>query len=313
MRSKRVLRPFLKKQLQRVRHVWGTGTIWIPGEMRHWLQHPLVQARINTKVTGSTGEDRFQYFLRKYLTGRLPVNRALTLGCGSGELERGLSQYNFATQHDAFDLSDHAIQSARQAATSLGLTHISYWVADINTVRVDPSSYDVIFGVSSIHHAERLEHLFQQVRDALRPHGYFFLDEYIGPTKFQWTDEQLRAMNEQLELLPRSLKRSVSEPGKFKTQVIRNTIAYMDEVDPSEAVRSAEIVPLLSRYFQIVEFKGYGGSLLHELLYDITGNFVQENPDAVEHLNRLFKLEDEMIASGRLSHDFGVLVAAKPG
>jgi hypothetical protein len=42
-------------------------------------------------------------------------------------------------------------------------------------------------------------------------------------------------------------------------------------------------------------------------------NFAQENPDAVEHLNRLFKLEDEMIASGRLSHDFGVLVAAKPG
>jgi SAM-dependent methyltransferase len=152
--------------------------------------------------------------------------------------------------------------------------------------------------VSSIHHVEKLEHLFAQVRDALRPGGYFFLDEYIRPTKFQWTNEQLRVMNEQLDTLPESLKRSVSEPGTYKTRVIRKTIAYVNEADPSEAVRSAEIVPLLSRYFQILELNGYGGSMLHELLYDIAGNFNRENPGSLEHLHSLFQLEDELIAAG---------------
>src|SRR4030095_12302417 len=112
MRSKRVLRPFLKKQLQRVRHVWELARSGFRVKCATGCSILSYRPRINTKVTGSTGEDRFQYFLRKYLTGRLPVKRALTLGCGSRELERGLPQYNFATQHDAFDLSDHAIQNA---------------------------------------------------------------------------------------------------------------------------------------------------------------------------------------------------------
>jgi hypothetical protein len=100
MRSKRVLRPFLRKQLQRVRHVWELARSGFRVKWRHWLQHPLVQARINTKVTGSTGEDRFQYFLRKYLTGRLPVKRALTLGCRSGESIAKFSKDQFERKLD---------------------------------------------------------------------------------------------------------------------------------------------------------------------------------------------------------------------
>jgi len=37
--------------------------------------------------------------------------RALTLGCGSGELERVLAKYNFCLQHDAIDISEKAIKS----------------------------------------------------------------------------------------------------------------------------------------------------------------------------------------------------------
>lgn len=304
-----MFRPFVRRQLQRVRHVWGDGNIWKPGEIRHWLQHPLVQARINSKIVEGFDGDRFQNFLNRYLKGRLPVERAMTLGCGVGELERGMSKYRFAEIHDGVDVTDHAIRQAQQAATAQGLQHIHYRVADLNTIRLKPDAYDVIFGISSVHHVERLEHLFEQVRQALHPGGYFFLDEYIGPTKFQWTDDQLRLMNEQLQLLPERLRRSVSEPGKLKERVERRTLQFMNESDPSEAVRSSDIVPVLSQYFRILEFKGYGGSLLHDLLLDIAGNFTDENPGSVDHLKRLFTLEDALIESGRLSHDFAVVIA----
>ena len=111
---------FLRKKFERIKHVWGAGTIWSPGEIRHWLQHPLVQERINSKITGGSSGDRFQYFLNHYLNDRLPVDCALTLGCGSGELERGLSQYSFARIHEGIDLSDHAIRLAREAAGAAG-------------------------------------------------------------------------------------------------------------------------------------------------------------------------------------------------
>ena len=299
----------LREQFEKIKHVWGAGTIWSPNEIRHWLQHPLVQERINAKITGGYPGDRFQYFLNRCLKGRLPVGRALTLGCGTGDLERGLSQYGFARIHEGIDLSDHAIQLARDNAAAAGLTNLEYRVADLNTLRLQPGKYDVIFGVSSIHHVEKLEHLLEQVRLALKPDGYVFLDEYIGPSRFQWTDKQLRIMNEELGRLPRELCRSVSEKGEVKDRVIRNTIEDVTAADPSEAVRSAEIVRLVSRNFKILELKGYGGSIIHELLYDIAGNFNESTPGSLDHLRSLFAVEDGLIASGDLADDFAVIIA----
>ncbi|HZI50465.1 MAG TPA: class I SAM-dependent methyltransferase [Terriglobia bacterium] len=298
----------LRRKLDRVRHVWGVGNIWTPEAMSHWLQHPLVQARIDAKVTDGTG-DRFQYFLRRYLSNKLPVERALTIGCGGGELERGLCKYDFARVHEGIDIAERAVSDACSAAENAGFNHLEYRVADANRVRLPSEKYDVVFGVSAIHHIERLEHLFAEVRKALKPGGYFFLDEYIGPSKFQWTDTQLRVMNEQLSLLPSEIKRRISDPAEIKSHVERKTVSFMNESDPSEAVRSGEIVPLLERHFKVLEFKGYGGSLLHELLYDIVGNFTEKHPRSLAHLERLFRVEDEQIALGELQHDFAVIVA----
>lgn len=295
-------------RLQRVRKVWGSENSWRTNEIRHWLQIPAVHRRINYKITGYT-VDRFQYFLDRYLAGRLPVERALTLGCGGGDLERGMAQYKFARRHEAIDLFQDAIRAADAAAQNAGLHHISYFVGELNSLKIERGVYDVIFGVSSIHHVARLEHVFEQVRAALKPGGFFFLDEYIGPSRFQWTDTQLRLMNEQLLNLPPAFRRSVSVEGQLKDKVIRKTVECMIAEDPSEAVRSAEIVPLLSRYFNVVEFKGYGGSLLFELLADIAGNFAGDDPEVAAHLNHLFKSEDDWIENGTLAHDFAVIIA----
>jgi len=300
-----------RNRLDRVKHVWGDGNVWTAGPISHWLQHPRVQVRINTKVTGSFPGDRFHYFLDRYMNGLLPVDRALTLGCGTGELERGLSKYSFARVHDGLDLSDHAVQLAKEAAAREGISGIQYRVAELNTLQLEPSIYDVVFGVSSIHHVEKLEHLFEQVQHSLKPNGYFFIDEYIGPTQFQWSDPQLRIMNEQLRKLPAELTRRISEPGACKTEIIRKSLEHMNAADPSEAIRSGEIVKLIGRYFNIVEFKGYGGSLLHELLYDIAGNFTDEHAGSLERLEELFQLEDDLIANGTLPHDFAVIIARK--
>jgi O-antigen biosynthesis protein len=301
---------FSRKYLERVKHVWGAGRVWGGTEIQHWLQHPLVRERIDLKVSGVPGLNRFEYFLQRYLKDRMPVERALTLGSGVGELERGLCQYNFARKHEGIDLSDEAVRIAIAQARDAGFTHIHYRTGNLNTITLERRAFDVIFGISSIHHTDKLEHLFGQVREALKPGGYFFLDEFVGPDRFQWTDEQIRAINEQLLSLPRPLRRLISDRSKFKDRVVRRSRAEIIESDPSEAIRSSEIVPLLSRYFDVLEIKGYGGSIIHELLYDIAGNFVDENPGALDRLRLLFRLEDELIESGKLSHDFAVIIAA---
>ena len=304
-----MFRIFSRKRLDKIKHVWGTGTVWRGARIQHWLQHPLVQDRINLKVSGSPGVNRFEYFLRRYLDGKMPVDRALTLGSGAGELERGLCHYSFATLHEGIDISDVAIRGARESAATGGFTHLHYRAENLNALMLEPRVYDVIFGISSIHHVQDLEHLFGQVRDALKPGGYFFLDEFIGPARFQWTPEQLRAINEQLRGLPDDLRRHISDGSKFKERVVRRSVDEIVSADPSEAIRSAEIVPLLSEFFTVLEIKGYGGAILHELLYDIAGNFSEENAGSLERLQRIFQAEDDLTAAGTLANDFAVVIA----
>jgi len=298
--------------LDRVREVWSeqAGT-WSPDRGMHWVEHAAVRRRIDSKVAGNVRGDRFQYFMNKYVPTGRPLDRVLTLGCGGGEFERGLAQYNFARLHEAVDIAEGALERAKLAARELGLSHIKYDLGDLNRLTLERDAYDVIFGISSVHHVRALEHLFEQVRAGLKPGGYFFLDEFIGPSQFQWTDEQVRLVNEMLAGLPPAYRRRVSKPGRSKPPVVRPTIARMNAGDPSEAIRSAEIVPLLGRYFEIVEFKGYGGSLLHLLLEDIAGNFRPADPQSMRYLERLFEEEDRLIASGQLQHDFGVVIARR--
>lgn len=295
----------------RVRQLWSDQAGKWSGQGLHWLEHPAVQDRIQSLTGGSDGRDRFQYFIQKYFPGGTPVDCVLTLGCGDGEFERGLAQYGFAREHDAFDIAEGAIQKAADAARTVGLAHIRYEVADLNRVALERDRYDVVFGLSAIHHISALEYLFAQVRASLKPGGFFLLDEFIGPSQFQWLDAQLDAANQALAGLPERFRRQLNRQGQVKTAVARPTIESMNTGDPSEAIRSAEIVPLLTDYFEVIEFRGYGGSLLHLVMEGIAGNFVPDDPLATECVERLCALEDRLILEGRLAHDFAVIIARK--
>jgi SAM-dependent methyltransferase len=269
-----------------------------------------VQERLNLLTSGTVKKDRFKYFIDTYLR-RLPVKRALTLGCGHGDLERGLCKYNFAVQHDGIDIAEGAIAEAQRLASEAGFKNLRYTVGDLNTVELPRYEYDVIFGIGSLHHIAELEHLLIQVSQSLKPNGYLFLDEFIGPKQFQWPESQLAIINEQIELMPDRFKVAVSDPSWLKGPVKRHTVEEMNAVDPSEAIRAHHIVQLVSTFFDVSEVKGYGGSLLHLLLEHIAGNFDDPDPEAAEYLQWLFAVEDELIASGKLQHDFALIIAKK--
>jgi hypothetical protein len=47
------------------------------------------------------------------------------------------------------------------------------------------------------------------------------------------------------------------------------------------------------------------------LLEHVAGNFTEDNPESMDYLRSLFELEDRLLASGKLQHDFVVVVAQK--
>ena len=85
----------------------------------------------------------------------------------------------------------------------------------------------------------------------------------------------------------------------------------MNKNDPSEAIRSADIVSLLPQYFTIVEKKDYGGTILHMLLQYIISNFNPDNDKDNTILSLLILLEKILIREHVLNSDFAFIITKK--
>jgi len=85
------------------------------------------------------------------------------------------------------------------------------------------------------------------------------------------------------------------------------------DCDPTEAIRSEEILPIIKEKFHIEEIKFIGGSILQLLLYRIAFNFESNNFLGDRVLDLLFDIEDRMVEKEILTSDYVFLLAKKNG
>jgi ubiquinone/menaquinone biosynthesis C-methylase UbiE len=104
-------------------------------------------------------------------------------------------------------------------------------------------------------------------------------------------------------------KASTSNQSTEKTTVIFPSRRHMITIDPSEAVRSEEIVEVLQRDFDIIEKKDYGINVLQFLLYGIAWNFSTEDQISQDLLKMLINIEDTLLQCGEFKSDFAYIVA----
>lgn len=279
----------------------------------YWLAVPEVHRRYSKKLIGDHQGSWISYCCEKFLGERLPVKHMAVIGCGNGQLERGLSSLNAFVECDAFDISDRAVEFARNEARSQGITNINYIHTDIEEYEFPDAYYDAIWFKESLHHISKLEHVCKGVSRSLKDDGFLFIEEYVGPNRFALSDRQKEVLNAVFTLLPKQYRKSFfrNYSGKYQKQVSIPNPQQVKKVDPSEAVRSSDILPVLSEYFDIVEQRELGGTLLHFLLHGIAGNFSEEDPNSMKLLQLLFSIEDVLIEVGDLSSDF-VSIAANP-
>ena len=83
--------------------------------------------------------------------------------------------------------------------------------------------------------------------------------------------------------------------------------------DPSEAIRSEDILMVLHQYFEIVEKRDWGGNIMQFLLHGIAGNFSDENDESQALIRMLFNIEDTLIQCGEFKSDFSYIVARAKG
>ena len=272
---------------------------------RIWLSHPLIQQRMRVLITGADIDIWSWFFDRLAQDGvQLPVEKIVSIGCGAGELERGLSYA--AHEIVGTDLSDEALAIARQAAKDAGAGHISYRQADLNKIDFSQWPCSILIANMAVHHIENLEGFFSGARSALSNGGYLLMNEFIGPARFQWTESQVAIINRLLDAIPEPLRRTRDDA--VRAGFVRPSIEEMLAADPSESVRSNEIMSVLRQHFDIVEYRPWRGALLHMLFSDIIANFMSHA--VVEgYVTLIAAFEDILTESGILSDDFAAVIA----
>jgi len=176
----------------------------------------------------------------------------LSIGCGAGALERQLIERGLCQSVDGFDASVASLAIAREAARGIG--GIRYFAADFNQCALPGNTYDAVFFHQSAHHVRRLERLFMQLLRGMKPDGIVYLDEYVGPSRFEWTAEQLAPQQAFYSALPPATR--IGDELPFPIQ----------QDDPTEAIRSSSIEPALGIGFDVAARRPYGGTLLSILL-----------------------------------------------
>lgn len=267
---------------------------------------PVVRAYLNRRVSGDPEEDWLSHTWGRWVRGE--GLRVLVLGCGEGWLERSIGGRRDIAFIDACDVAEEAVERARRLAREAGLERIRYHVVDLNVDPLPSPAYDVIIAHSVLHHVEHLDHCYGALQKALPPHGVLILNEYVGPSRFQFSDAQMEVINRLMSRLPETLRRSAATDGTYGAKAVP-TVEEMIATDPSEAVRSDELVARTRRDFSVVEEVACGGTVLHHMLYDIVQNFDPAEPLDNRLLAFLCWTEETLVDEGLLPSDFVVMVA----
>ena len=287
---------------------WNDDRFTTDLESYVWTASPVVRRYLHLLASGDAGCDWLTYVEFHHLAPAL--DRALVLGCGaSGWLERALAGRHRFRSIVACDFAQDSVERARARAEEAGVTNIDYRVLDLERDGLD-GPYDAIFANDVLHHIADLEGLYMRIDGALKPSGKFIFNEYVGPNRFQYSDERIDLVNRYFRLLPDRLRLD-HVTGQVLWRRERIERAKVEREDPTEAVRSEEVLPLARRFFKTDKEYPYGGGLLNPLLFGVVSNFREGAREDDRYLELLCGAEERLTRSGALDPDFFVYAGGK--
>ena len=260
---------------------WDENRYKVTRNPAFWMANPLCRQAINRRIGGNPYEWTLDWFKRVH--GARPFERGISWGCGLGDFERAVVRLGIAKEVDAFDLSPKSVADARAQAEKDGISGVHFGVGDFNDPKIPFHHYDIVFFHQSLHHVAALERLFRRLAIGLRPGAAIYVDEFTAPSRDQWKPGDLLAAQAVLDRLPERAK------------LLKTIVAPVSGEDPSEAVRSGEIVEFLTEFFDIEEWKPYGGQIVDLVFPAIANDWVESGEGCAATLEML-KLEDEEMA-----------------
>ena len=267
-----------------------------------WWESPTIIRHINKTVCGEE-LDGWNAGAIKLLQKR-PGRRgtAISIGCGEGTKEMILLEAGLIQNFICFEFAEERIIEGAEKAKRKGLQdRITFLNEDFFISEYSKQSYDMVFWDNSLHHMLDVYDAVKKSYEVLKPGGAFFCNDFVGKSKFQWSDMELAIVNGiRISLDERLFHKSNGEI--YPRLISRPSIKDMDEIDPSEAADSDSINPAIKEIFPDAVVIPTGGLIYHLCLNGILSN-IEEESDLLHHL---LDMDDETIKMGLSQYAFAL-------
>lgn len=283
------------------------------GGRAHWWESPLIVRHINRRVCGRNVPGLSHGLIelvKDTFPSRLPLGRLISVGCGTGSKEIGLLQHGIAQEALLYEYSGVSVEQGRDLAAQAGLAdRMDFRLGDALQEVPESPGFDVVYWNNALHHMLDVDRALAWSRALLNPGGLLLMDDYVGPSRFQWTDEMLEiATGVRRDLPGRCLAHPRIPLLKLPRKVKRPTVEEMIRLDPSEAADSGRILEVLPRHFPGAKVILTGGVVYHLALTNVLRNLEEEDARDRAILERLLE-EDDRCTDRGLTH-YAVAVAS---
>jgi len=194
-------------------------------------------------------------------------------GGGGGEKEFLLVQEGIVEKFTLFELSDERIKLANKRAKQLGIKNKIKIIKGNYFEYIFDEKIDFVHWNNSLHHMFDVDKSIKWSYDILEDYGIFYMDDYVGFNRFQFSDNAIKLCNDIRSLLPDLYLKNPFNPDELCTTVQRTNPEALANRDPSEAPDSENILNSLIKYFPNVKIILTGGTVYHTALNDILNNF----------------------------------------
>ena len=190
-----------------------------------------------------TGDENVSWEKTTALRGTF--RRGLALGTSLLTEEASILETNPHLHLTFVDISEGPLLRRREILEQRFPGRVAIQVADLNFLELPSEGYDFISSSSTIHHVTNLEYLAYQINRGLTADGHFFLYDYVGEPRFNFSEDKRRLYTE-------IFHRDTERQGRGRPE-----LTWLDSSDlsPFCGVRSDEILPTMRSFLDEIQLR----------------------------------------------------------
>tara|TARA_R110002050_G_scaffold300276_1_gene468465 strand:+ start:38532 stop:39518 length:987 start_codon:yes stop_codon:yes gene_type:complete len=271
----------------------------------NWWIIPKIKERWNLLITGDKNIGPEEFTINTFLKDKQNL-KMLSLGSGSCTSELKFSMHSVFDEILCTDIAEKPLIEAEKISKKKNLNNIKFKIQDANNFSFPENYYDIVYFKASLHHFKNVESLLSKhINKTLKKDGILIIDEFVGPTRFQFPKEQIKSINEAIQLIPKKFRKRY-KLNLYKNKIYGSGLIRMILADPSECIDSENILPSIHKHYKTVYEAGYGGNIIKMALKDLAHHFIELNEEKENVLNNLFHFENEYLKTHPSDFVFGI-------